>query len=324
MMLQEIIGKIKNEIIGNVGKNPLYIAFSGGMDSTVLACIAKEALGRDKVKLVHVVYGPYTYFKTLENVLRISVKLRLELKLIDHQKNMEKILKFGPSCNLCTKKVKLGGVKECLKDDECLVATGSNQSDSWGSYGFKIMNGTYSPLLDLGKTEIEELLYHYGFKMDEVRAGESIHREGCKLKHLMKMLSVPAYHGRAAVMANEILLDIISQSGFKAQLANVKIIGPLKNNIALVNVKPFLDEKLEKVIVERIKREKTISDVFIVNKPIKLQIKANPSIYRVEESRKWLEKGKFAAEFAIPPEIEWSETPNNKVRTYHAVSFEYI
>jgi len=322
--IEGILNRLKEEIVENVKTYPLYIAFSGGMDSTVLACVAKEALGKENVKLIHVVYGPYTYFKTLENVLRITVKLGIDLRLIDHQKEMEAILKYGPSCNLCTKKVKLGGVKECVRDENCLVATGSNQSDSWGSYGQKIMNGTYSPLLDLDKDELRELLFHYGFKIEDVRAGESVLREGCKLKHLMKMLAVPEYHGRACVMANEILLDILSQAGVKSEMANVKIIGPLKTNIALINVKPFIDKKLENIIIERIKKEKTIADAFFVNRPIRLFIKANPSIYRIADSKKWLEKGKFAAEFAIPPEVVWSESPNNKMRTYHAISFEYV
>jgi len=315
----QLLDELYSELQSTVVHFPLFVGFSGGMDSTVLATAASGLFGPANVRLVHLTYGPYTYFQTLQNVLRIAKQLGSPLELVDHQEEMEGVLRHGPACNLCTRKVKLGGIRALLPGKEHLVATGSNQSDSWGHYGMKILNGTYSPLLPFDKHQIEKMLFTLGWSMQDVRAGESERREGCKAKHLLKMLTVPPFHGHAVSLANEVLLDVLRQAGFHASLANVKIIGPLRENIALVNVFPHVPRWLASEIGERIATIGSIERVFWVDRPAKLVVKANPSLFRVPRSRNWILQGKLLPEFAAPLEIEWQESNNNRLHTFQAV-----
>ncbi|MEA1883395.1 MAG: ExsB family protein, partial [Thermotogota bacterium] len=260
----QLIEKIKDDIITHVTNYPLLLGFSGGLDSTALAYVCADALGHGRVQLVHVIYGPYTYSKTLENVLKTAELLKCKLTFVDMRSTQEKVLRNGPSCNRCTKKVKIAGVKCALKDESLLTATGANLSDSWGEYGFKIMNGVYAPFLELDKSEIQAILSYYKVNQSRVKIGESVHREGCKAKHLLKMLVVPHYHGHSVCLSNEIILDILENIDFKAQLANVKIIGPLSTNIALINIKPLPEKEVTDEIQKRLQKTETIDEVKLV------------------------------------------------------------
>lgn len=319
-----LVQELKNDIINNTEVYPLYIGFSGGMDSTALAYLCKDAVGKENVRLVHVIYGPYSYSKALENCLRIASDLDCQLQLVDKRHIQEKVLSNGPSCNRCTKKVKIGGVKSVIKRKNELVLTGANKSDSWGEYGFKIMNGVYAPLLNLDKAAIDKILEYYQVEKNRVKIGESSFREGCKAKHLLKMLIVPHYHGHSVCLSNEILLDIIEQAAFKATLANVKIIGPLKSNVALINVKPLPDKFVVKEIVRRISALYSVDKVMFVEKPLRLKISANPSIFRNLQARERITEGFLAREFATKIVCDWYESSNSRLNTFHVVEAEQL
>ena len=314
-----VLKGIQNDIIEQVGESAFNIGFSGGLDSTALAAISADVLKRDKVTLVHVIYGPYTYSKTLENVLTLSEKLRLSLRIINMRQVQEKVLKNGPACNRCTRKVKIAGVRKTIKDKNTLVGTGANLSDSWGDYGMKMLNGIYAPFLDIGKDEIRRFLTHYSIKEEEVKIGESKFREGCKAKHLLKLMAVPRYHGHSVCLSNEILLDILSQTGIKPDIANVKIVGPLKKNIALINISPLPQAGITDEIVLRLKKIETVDEVILVDAPLELKVKANPSIFRSATARARLEAGPLGRDFADKTSIHWEESPNNKLHTFHVV-----
>ncbi|OOC42354.1 MULTISPECIES: 7-cyano-7-deazaguanine synthase [unclassified Thermosipho (in: thermotogales)] len=314
-MISILNKKIKNiidEIRKTVGNNKVIVAFSGGLDSTVAALLCKDALGPEKVELVNVVYGPFTYKKSIQIVKKAANKMGLKLTFLESLYQKE-IWKNGPSCNMCTKSVKMNTVKNYAKD--ILVVTGSNQSDSWGKTGLKLFNGLYAPLGNLNKKEIKEILNYYSFKLE--RIGENAKREGCKLKHLLKIMTNMNYHGKAVDLANEILLENVPKN---LELANVKIIGPLSKNIAIINVKPMVYNIEE--IGKKIETLDVIDEVIIANKPLILKVLANPSIYRVENSKYWIEKGKLQPEFAVPIKVVWKESKNNKLRTIHVVGVE--
>ncbi|WP_240739245.1 hypothetical protein [Marinitoga lauensis] len=99
------------------------------MDSTIAAFLAKEALGPEKVKLVNVLFGPFAYSKSVESVLKTAEDLGLEIYFADKHQSQYEIMKKGPNCNQCTRKLKMSGVRDVAGDS--LVATGANQSDSW-------------------------------------------------------------------------------------------------------------------------------------------------------------------------------------------------
>lgn len=295
--------------VAEVYGKSFVVAFSGGMDSTAAALLCAEALGKENVELVHVVYGPYSYENSIRIVSEFAQEHGLKLTLLTNF-GQEKIWKYGPSCNMCTREIKMGTVLEYAK--ERIVVTGSNSSDTWGKTGLKLFNGMYAPLGNLGKDEIKKLLDDFGVKIK--RIGEHALREGCKLKHLLKPMTNPSYHGQATAIANEILLKHFPTNN---EIANVKIVGPLSKNIAIVNLKPFRTDVYE--VAREIEKIDVIDEVIVADKPLILTIVANPSIYRVEESKFWIVEGKLKPEFAVPIKIEWHESKNNKLRTFHVV-----
>jgi uncharacterized protein len=292
--------------------NKLLVAFSGGKDSTLVALIAREALGQENVKLLNVTFGPYTYSKAIENVLSISKRLNIGLDFRSGREMQEQIWENGPSCNRCTKYAKYAALSN-YKDR--IIATGSNQSDSWGKTGIKIKDNLYSPIRSWTKNDIQKALDYFGFEVP--RIGEGNIREGCKLKHLLKIMANPSFHGYAVSTANEVLLDHIGS--MEREIANVKIIGPLSKNIALINVRPVPDISLRETISSRILSIEGIHDVKWIMQPVKLKLVVNPALYRTEHSRKWVVNGRLKPEFAFPIKVEWIESKNNKLHTFQIV-----
>ncbi len=317
---KEKINDVLEEIEKITQGEEIVVAFSGGLDSTVVSALAIQTLGREKVEAITVSFEEYNYSKGLRNIQEISKALDLKLKIVQGKREQEKVLKKGPACNKCTRIAKLGRVKK--EASGRLVLTGSNQSDTWGKRGLKLCNGFYTPLLELNKKEIRKIADYIGIKILQI--GESKFREGCKLKHLLKPLAAPCYHGKAAAETNELLLSILEEEGYESVLANVKIIGPLNKNIGLVNVFPLPGEKLKEKIIEVLKKVKTLEQVDFLNKPIKLIIKANKGQFNNQHSRYWLEKGRLQPDFSVPIEVEWLLTTNKSLSTFQVIDYEII
>jgi len=317
---KEKINNILEEIEKICQGEDIVVAFSGGLDSTVVSALAVQALEREKVEAVTVSFGEYSYSKGIKNIHSISKALNLKSKFIQGKTEQEQVLKKGPACNKCTRIAKLGKVKK--EASGRLVLTGSNQSDTWGKRGLKLCNGFYAPLLELNKEEIRKIADYLGIKILQI--GESKFREGCKLKHLLKPLAAPYYHGQAAAEANELLLSILEEEEYESVLANVKIIGPLNKNIGLVNVSPLPEEKLKEKIIEELKKVKTLEQVGFLDKPIKLIIKANKGQFDNQHSRYWLEKGRLQPDFSVPIEVEWLLTTNKSLSTFQVIDYKII
>jgi len=312
------INNILEEINKTSQRKEIVVAFSGGLDSTVVSALAIQALGREKVEAITVSFGKYSYSKSLKNIQSISKALDLKLKIVQGKKEQERVLKKGPACNKCTRIAKLGRVKK--EASGRLVLTGSNQSDTWGKRGLKLYDGFYAPLLELNKEEIRKIADYFGIKILQI--GENKFREGCKLKHLLKPLAAPHYHGKAAAEANELLLSVLEEEGYESILANVKIIGPLNKNIGLVNVSPLPEEKLKEKIIEELKEVKTLEKIEFLDKPIKLIVKANKGQFDNQHSRYWLEKGKLQPDFSVPIEVEWLLTTNKSLSTFQVIDYQ--
>lgn len=318
--LKDIINRILEEIKEVSQGEKVVVAFSGGLDSTVVSALTIRALGKEKVEAITVSFGEYSYSKGLENIQNISTGLDLKLRVIQGKKEQEKVLKRGPACNKCTRIAKLGRVKREAKGR--LVLTGSNQSDTWGKRGLKIYNGFYAPLLAKTKKEIKEIADYLDLKI--LKIGESKFREGCKLKHLLKPLATPHYHGQAVAEASELLLNILEKEEYGANLANVKIIGTLNKNIGLINILPLPDEKFKKRITEELKKVKTLEEIIFLDKPIKLIIKANKGQFDNQHSRYWLEKGRLQPDFSVPIKVDWLLTTNKNLATFQVIDYEII
>lgn len=312
----ELVNSIVEDIRKTVGEGKLYVAFSGGLDSSVTAALAKIALGADKVELVTTRFD-FTYPKTIKVVKKFAESLELKHTFVDGSDWQKQTWKSGPACNACTRGPKLQSVKAYA---DGLVATGADGDDTWGQCGLKNYNGFYSPIFSLSREEVKMVADYLELSVEKI--GESAGREGCMLKHLLKMMVVPNFHGTAVYKSNALLMSAIEKLGLNFSIANVKIIGPLSKNIALVNLKPTPPTSF----VEKLKRElseiKEIHSVEIINAPIKLEIIANPGIYNNEKSRHWIEKGRLAPDFAMPISVKWQISKNNRLATFQVIGYE--
>jgi pyridinium-3,5-biscarboxylic acid mononucleotide sulfurtransferase len=306
------------DIRATVGLSPVVVAFSGGLDSTVVAALARDAIGAERVLLVTVNMGEYAYRRGNEIVLEVAEQLGLRQRCLLGQSKQHHVQAAGPACNRCTREIKLGMVKAVSGGR--LVLTGANRSDTWGQLGLKVCNGYYAPLLDLGKAEIGALADELGVRPP--RIGEHPGREGCKLKHLLKPLVAPGYHGRAVARANEALLTALREAGATAELANVKIIGPLGRNIGLVNVRPVPDGTLRERLLAALALIPELDEVHLIDAPLTLVAKASPAVLNDANARYWLEHGRLAPDFAAPITVEWSQTANKRLHTFHIVGFK--
>ena len=318
--IKDKINSILEEIRKAGQEEEIVVAFSGGLDSTVVSVLAIQALGRKKVEANTVSFEEYSYSKGLRNIQDISRALDLKLKIVQGKREQERVLKKGPACNKCTRVAKLGKVKK--EASGRLVLTGSNQSDTWGKRGLKLYDDFYAPLLELNKEEIRKIADYFSIKILQI--GESKFREGCKLKHLLKPLATPHYHGRAAAEANELLLSILEEEAYNSVLANVKIIGPLNMNMGLVNVFPLPGKKLKEKIIEELKKVKVLEQVEFLDKPIKLIVKANKGQFDNQHSRYWLEKGRLQPDFSVPIDVEWLLTTNKSLSTFQVIDYQII
>src|SRR5207302_4744604 len=109
------------------------------------------------------------------------------------------------------------------------------------------------------------------------RIGENPGREGCKLKHLLKPLVAPEYHGRAVARANEVVLAVLREVGVTPELADVKIIGALRRNIGRVNVRPTPDGNVRERLGSALQAIKELDEVHVVDGPLTLVAKASPA-----------------------------------------------
>ncbi|MCS7242240.1 MAG: 7-cyano-7-deazaguanine synthase [Candidatus Caldatribacterium sp.] len=296
----------------------VVVAFSGGMDSTVALFLTLEALGRSRVCAVTVDWGPYLPEKARENIAFFVAHFGVEHVYIPGQSALEDVARGGPSCNLCTKRAKLGRIREHFGEGTLIIG-GANKSDSWGHRGMKFLGDTFSPLFDLTKDDIALLASYLGIPIR--RIGENRVREGCYLKHLLKPLAVPAYHGKAVVEANALLLRLLDEVAYPRDIANVVVIGPLAENIALVNVAPLPDASLRERIVRHLSTIPELSQVVIVDAPLALFVRANPGIYRNDLSRFWLAQGRIQPEFAFPVTCVFLPSSNRRLRTFQVVAY---
>jgi uncharacterized protein len=301
-----------------VGNGKLYVAFSGGLDSSVVAALARKALGKDRVELVTTRFH-FTYPKTLEIVKEFSQSLGLKHTFVDATEWQAKIWKLGPSCNACTRGPKLTSVKTYAGEE--LVATGAENEDTWGQCGLKIYNGFYSPLFSTSREDVKALAKCLDIK--PLKIGENEGREGCMLKHLLKMMAVPKFHGAAVYKSNVLLMDMIEKSGLNFSIANVKIVGPLSKNIALVNLKPKPSEEFKEEIKKNILKIEEIAEVEFVTRPITLEVLANPGVYNNENSKYWIEHGRLAPDFSSKIRIVWKLSKNNRLTTFSVVAYHF-
>jgi len=98
--IKDEITNILEEVKKTSREEDVVVAFSGGLDSTIVAVLAIQALGREKVEAITVSFGEYSYTKGLKNIQSISKDLDLKLKIVQGKKEQERVLKKGPASGI--------------------------------------------------------------------------------------------------------------------------------------------------------------------------------------------------------------------------------
>ncbi|MCD6156041.1 MAG: ExsB family protein [Candidatus Atribacteria bacterium] len=317
--LSGLFRSLKEELKGVASSfEKAVVAFSGGADSTLALFIAICALGRDRVIACTVDWGEYLPPRARKNVELLTREFGVEQVWIDGEKDIVSVARGGPACNRCTRKAKLGRIKSHF-GEKALIIGGFNRSDSWGNRGIKFFDNTFSPLFHLDKAVILRLARFLGIPV--LRVGENEQREGCFLKHLLKPLASD-FQGDAVVKSNSCLLNTLEDFGFRARIANVKIIGTLRKNVALVNLLPSPPPALREVLDTRLGAIPEVDEVFWVEKPLTLVIRANPGQYNNPEALYWIERGKLQPDFVVPIGVRWLPSTNRRLNTFQVVDFE--
>ena len=278
-----------------------------------------QAKGANGALAAHLDWGRYAYSSVREKVQSFSRSLGLEPCIIPSQGELEAALKRGPACNRCTRQAKLGRLRKHFP--EALILTGANRSDSWGQRGEPLLNGIYAPLFALEKAEVRLLADQAGIQVMPV--GESDRREGCKAKHLLKPLITPDFHGVAVAEANEMLLAFLKERLIHCRLANVKILGPLSENQAVVNILPALSEEEEEALrVDFQGAGLPIHSFLFPHNPLTLTVVANPALTGDHHARTAVEDGILRPSFAVPLYFRWLKSGNKRLGSFHIVEVE--
>src|SRR5215831_20509243 len=83
--------RLIEEIRGAAGGASVVVAFSGGLDSTVVAALARDALGAEQVLLVTVNMGEYAYRRGNEIVLEVAEQLGLRQRCLLGQSKQHRV-----------------------------------------------------------------------------------------------------------------------------------------------------------------------------------------------------------------------------------------
>jgi len=312
--IQDVIQEIK-EVTMPYEKR--IVAFSGGMDSTVVLFLCLNALGPEKIQACTVDWGKYFPYHARKNIDFLISYFQVNHQYLPGEEIIETVMRRGPACNLCTRTAKLRTILEFYGRD-ALIIGGANQSDSWGIRGLKLIRNTYSPLFDFTKEEI--FFISRVMNIPIRRIGENRLREGCVLKHLYKPL-VTEFQSEAVIQTNSVLLKTLHDYGFESIVANVKIIGPLQKNVGLVNIQPTPEPPLKELLTKRLAQVKEVHSIIWVDQPLTLVFRANPGLFRNPESRHWIEKGKIQPDFVQPVTFRWLPSSNKRLRTFQIVDF---
>jgi len=154
---------IKEKITGLDGT---VLGVSGGIDSTVVAYLAVNALGKEKV---HGIIMPYVRNQNMDDGIKLSKKLGISHEVIEIKNLVDTYENIDYFSNKISKGNLMARVRMCLlygkaNKDNLMVLGTSNKTEIMLGYFTKYGDGgcDIEPIGDLYKTEIWELARYLG------------------------------------------------------------------------------------------------------------------------------------------------------------------
>jgi uncharacterized protein len=139
----------------------VLIALSGGVDSAVVALIAKNALGKENVLAITANYQTLS-IEELDTAIRVANELAINHKIIEYNEleNTEFIKNDSSRCFHCRNELADNLIKIATAEDFQLIVDGSNVDD---------LNDYRPGMLALHKKGIKSPLIETGFNKKDIR-----------------------------------------------------------------------------------------------------------------------------------------------------------
>lgn len=164
--VEKILTKFIKEELAKFGYSKGILGLSGGLDSSVCACLASKALGPDNVISLIMPYGK-TFGEDIDDAKEVARSLGIAYRIIDIAPMVDSYFKDHPTDNriLIGNKIareRMSILYDYSAREGALILGTSNKSELLLGYG-TIHGDTacaINPLGDLYKTQVHELARH--------------------------------------------------------------------------------------------------------------------------------------------------------------------
>jgi NAD+ synthase len=175
-ILKALILGLSDYVHGNNFKK-IVLGLSGGIDSALVAVIAREALGPENVT-AYMLPSKFTSENSKEDAEKLAAKLDIKLESIDISQAYNlflNILSISPlaesnsiTCQNIQSRIRGTILMTKANESNALLITTGNKSEYATGYAtiYGDMNGAFNPIKDLYKTEIYALASYINQKMN--------------------------------------------------------------------------------------------------------------------------------------------------------------
>lgn len=156
------------EYVKNNGFTKVVLGLSGGIDSALVACICRDALGKDNVTAV-MLPSKFSSQQSRSDATELANKLGIKLKEVKISEAVESAARsLGRDVNWENADLTLQNMQSRMRglllmaianDEKALLITTGNKSEYATGYAtiYGDMNGAFNPIKDVYKTEVYKL-----------------------------------------------------------------------------------------------------------------------------------------------------------------------